>query len=67
MRSRCGGARRLELTPLGRAVVGEILTPRPHLGAEVLARLDTDELLALETGLAAINRELSESSEERRV
>jgi DNA-binding MarR family transcriptional regulator len=50
--------RRLRPTPLGRAVVAEILAARPELGNDVLDGLSLDELRALETGMRAVNREL---------
>jgi DNA-binding MarR family transcriptional regulator len=50
--------RRVHATELGRAVVQRMMAARPELGAEVLARLSTAELRALETGIHAINREL---------
>lgn len=53
-------ARRLSPTALGRTVMSTVLAPRPHLAPEILARLSTEELTALETGMAAVNRELSQ-------
>ncbi|KQQ03452.1 MULTISPECIES: MarR family winged helix-turn-helix transcriptional regulator [unclassified Rathayibacter] len=50
--------RRIHATPLGRAVVRELMAARPELGEDVLSRLSQDELEALETGLRAISREL---------
>ena len=50
--------RRVSATPLGRAVVRELMAARPELGAEVLGRLELDELRALEHGLRALDREL---------
>ena len=50
--------RRVDATPLGRAVVRRLMASRPELGDEVLARLSTAELRALETGIAAVSREL---------
>ncbi|MEV7608530.1 MarR family winged helix-turn-helix transcriptional regulator [Microbacterium sp. NPDC089320] len=50
--------RRLHATPLGHNVVAKIIGARPELGRDVLDGLDEGELVALETGLTAINREL---------
>ncbi|MCQ6271455.1 MarR family transcriptional regulator [Pseudarthrobacter sp. R1] len=50
--------RMMEATPLGRAVVRELMATRPELGANILARLSVSELQALETGLGAISREM---------
>lgn len=57
-------SRHLRLTPLGHAVIGEIVAPEPHLGSEIVAGMDTRELEALEVGLSAVNRELRRVTEE---
>jgi DNA-binding MarR family transcriptional regulator len=51
-------SRLLVPTPLGRAVVGKTLAARPELGGDVLAGLSLEELLALEVGMRAVNREI---------
>lgn len=51
-------AKLLVPTALGRAVVGQTLAARPELGADVLAGLSLDELLSLEIGMRAVNREI---------
>lgn len=50
--------RRVHATDLGRAVVREVMGARPELGADILARLTTDELVSLEAGLSALARVL---------
>lgn len=50
--------RRLSPTPLGRAVIAQLMATRPEMGADVLEGLDLAELESLERGLRAINREL---------
>ena len=50
--------RRVRATPLGRAVVRELMAARPELSADILARLSLDDLRALEQGMRAISREL---------
>lgn len=57
-------SRHLRLTPLGHAVIGEIVAPEPHLGSEIVAGMDTRELEALEVALTAVNRELRRVTEE---
>lgn len=56
-------SRHLRLTPLGHAVIGEIVAPEPHLGNEIVAGLELHELEALEVALSGINRELRHLTE----
>lgn len=50
--------RRLHATPLGRAVVRELMAARPELGEDVLAELELDDLRALERGVRAVSERL---------
>lgn len=54
-------ARRLTATELGSAAVRRLVGARPEMSDDVLGRLSVDELQALEKGLRAIRRELTEA------
>lgn len=55
--------RRVHATPLGRAVVRQLMASRPELGEDVLGRLNVNDLRALEQGMRAVSNGLRDLRE----
>ena len=51
--------RRVKATPLGRALVRRLVSGRPELNFDILARLAVEDLRALEQGMRAIDAEVN--------
>lgn len=56
---RDGRVRRVQATPLGRALVRRLVAGRPELSSELLRRLPLEDLQALERGLQAVYAEVA--------
>ena len=52
---RDGRVRRVQATPLGKALVRRLMAGRPELSADVVSRLPLDDLKALEQGMRALH------------
>lgn len=51
-----GRVRRIQATPLGLALVRRLMSARPELSGDILARLPLEDLRALEQGMRAVHR-----------
>ena len=51
--------RRVKATPLGRTLVRRLVSGRPELNVDILARLALEDLRALEQGMRAIDAEVN--------